>query len=613
MSSSFIRNFVIIAHIDHGKSTLADRFLELTHAVPERKMRDQFLDMHPLERERGITIKMQPVRMRYRLSGADSEPYLLNLIDTPGHVDFSYEVSRALAAVEGAILLVDATQGIQAQTISNLFLAENEGLAVIPVINKIDLPSADLEKTKEELLSLCSASDESYAISAKSGEGVVELLRGVIEKIPAPRAGLDSSALRALIFDSFYDPHQGIVAYVRIAEGMAQKGDRLRCLVSGVNFTAEEVGFFLPDRMRADCLQSGEIGYIATGIKSAHVLRIGDTIAPAAGSRKKHEAVEPEGKEAAPLPGYKEPVPLVFAALFPRQQEEYESLGEALKKLRLNDASLSFEPEDSFGALGKGYRAGFLGTLHAEIIVERLRREYGLDVFASRPSVAFRVRTKKGEIEVRSAFRFPAASFVEDIAEPWAHSEIVTPNEYVGSITTLIHEREGRLGETFSLSRDRVMMQAEMPLRNVITNFHEDLKNISRGFASFSYRLGEYRGADLVRLDIAVAGEAVPAFAEIVPRRDASRIGRLRVARLKEVLPRALFPVALQAMGEDRVLARETIPALRKDVTGYLYGGDRTRKMKLWKKQKEGKKRLEERGRVEIPHNVFLEMMRRSD
>ncbi len=606
-----IRNFCILAHIDHGKSTLADRFLEVTRTVERRKMHSQYLDQMELEQERGITIKMQPVRMRYAADGAE---YVLNLIDTPGHVDFTYEVSRALAAVEGAILLVDATQGVQAQTIANLELARREGLAIVPAVNKIDLPSADPETAEAEIRELLG--DEAgrvLKISGKTGAGVEELLREVIRRVPPPGKKFknasvaqpkdaDAAALRALVFDSKYDAYQGVIAHVRVFNGAVRAHDRLKFLASRAVSEALEVGTFAPERVSASELRAGEIGYIATGVKATAQVRVGDTITRDADTSK---------FQVEPLPGYREPVPMVFASLFPENQDDYEMLRDALGKLKLEDSALFFEPEDS-PVLGRGYRAGFLGMLHMEIITERMLREYDLRIIVSNPSVAYRVKTKKGaETTVYSAAKMPNAGEIAAVEEPWTTLEILVPPRYLGALTTIIHERRGIITATVSISGDRLSVRCEAPLGEIIVDFHDALKNISQGFASMRYEPSGYRAGDLVRLDILVAGEPVHAFSEVVPRPDAYRIGRSRVEKLKELVPKALFPIALQAEAEGRVIARATIPALKKDVTGYLYGGDRTRKMKLWKKQQRGKKRLKEAGGVEIPTEVFLKMIKK--
>lgn len=604
-----IRNFCILAHIDHGKSTLADRFLEMTGTVEKRKMREQFLDMHPLEREKGITIKMQPVRMAWKYRGDD---YVLNLIDTPGHVDFTYEVSRALAAVEGAILLVDATQGVQAQTLANLVLAQQEGLSIIPAINKIDLPSAEIQKTEEEIIQILNCAPEDIVrVSGKVGTGVEDLLTMVITRIPAPRAVSLDAPLKGLIFDSLYDPYQGVIAYLRIFSGSLKQGDHVRFMTTSGDADAFEVGTFTPMREPRSELFCGEIGYIATGIKDPEIVRVGDTL-----TRNIDISTY---RKVEPLPGYRKSLPVVFASLFPENQDDFALLGASLKKLKLNDAAISFEPEES-SVLGRGYRAGFLGMLHMEIVAERLRREYDLTLIFSNPSVAFRVTKKppgvaRGQIPpvpemIYSAAKLPPLQEIALIEEPWTRVEVITPAPFLGTLATLIHERSGSIRDTKTLSGDRLLIVFEAPLREIIVDFYDTLKSISRGFASMSYHLEGYRPADLVRLDMLVAGEKILSFSEIIPRQQAYVIGRSRVEKLKELLPRQLFQVALQAEVEGRIIARETIPAFRKDVTGYLYGGDRTRKMKLWKKQQKGKERLKKTGRVEIPMDVFLKMMK---
>ncbi len=627
-----IRNFSIIAHIDHGKSTLADRMLELTGTIEKRKMREQYLDMNPLEREKGITIKMQPVRMEYhaqirnsKLEITDSE-YILNLIDTPGHVDFSYEVSRALAAVEGTVLLVDATQGVQAQTVANLHLAQasEKKLVIIPVINKIDLPSAEVAKTKQELQELLKIPEEDILeISAKTGIGVDKLLEKIVEKIPAPQPlsiyrynEPSQTSLRALIFDSIFDPYQGIIAYVRVFEGGIKKGEMIYFMASGAKGEVLEAGIFSPQRKPKDRLDVGEIGYIATGIKEPEKVRVGDTIIRYGDiSKSRHSEISsgqtgtPEGP--VPLPGYKEPEPMVFASVFPEDQDDYENLRESLKKLRLNDAAIFFEPEQIGATLGRGFRVGFLGMLHMEITAERLKREYDLELVFSNPSVAFRAKARNKEEEVASPMKMPDLAVLEYLSEPWVKVEIISPAKYLGALTTLLKESEGVLGDTIVLAGERLLLKCEAPLREIIVDFYDELKSISQGYASMAYEMLEYRRGDLVRLDIIIAGEKVPAFSEILPREKVHFLGRAKVQKLKQLLPPALFAIALQAETEGRIIARETIPAMRKDVTGYLYGGDRSRKMKLWKKQKRGKKKLLASARVDISPEIFLKMLKR--
>ncbi len=594
-----IRNFAIISHVDHGKSTLADRFLELTGTIERRNMRAQFLDQMELEREKGITIKMQPVRMSYR---REAITYQLNLIDTPGHVDFSYEVSRALACVEGAIVLVDATQGVQAQTVANVELAFAQGLTLVPAVNKIDLPSAEPDRVAAELADLLGVDAALVRfVSAKTGEGVEGLLKAVIETVPAPRATHEDGILRALIFDSTYDAYLGVVAHVRVCSGIVRRGDPVQCAVSGATAKALDVGVFLPERSGIEALGAGEIGYVATGLKEAGVVRVGDTMTRNADTSK---------YRVHPLPGYREPLPMVYASVFPKDQDAYDALADALGKLKLEDSALSFEAE-SAGALGRGFRAGFLGLLHMEIVAERLRREHGLALTFSTPSVAYRVRsTTRGEETVYAAHRMPPQHEIIEIREPWVVAEVITPPAYLGAVTVLVAEHAGAVTETLATAGGRVLMRFESPLREVIVDFHDQLKSATQGFASMSYVVSGERVSDLVRLEILVAEEEVVAFAEVVPRSKAERIGRERVEKLKTLLPRQLFSVALQARVQGRIIARETIPAMRKDVTGYLYGGDRTRKMKLWKKQKEGKERLREGGRVNVPPAAFFEILK---
>jgi GTP-binding protein LepA len=535
-----------------------------------------------------------------------------------------------LAAVEGAILLVDATQGVQAQTIANLHLAEREGLKIIPVINKIDLPSAEIEKTEKEILTLLPNAENILRISGKTGEGVGELLAAIIEKVPPPqgKSSINSDSkhlfpeqgradtLRALVFDSLFDPYQGVIAYVRIVEGEIKKGERVQFMATKGSAEILEVGKFSPERVPKSILGTGEIGYIATGLKEPEKVRVGDTVTNQ--PRRKVGVPTSEGASGLsmindnlkPLAGYHEPEPMVFASIFPENQDEYEELRDSLQKLKLNDAALVFEPEES-SALGRGFRAGFLGMLHMEIVSERIRREYELKLTFTNPSVAFKVRTNAKEEIVYSAAKMPDVRQITAIEEPWVMVEIVTPPRFLGPLTTLVNDREGTIGETISIAGERLLVKFEAPLREIIIDFYDKLKSISRGFASMSYTLTGFRAADLVRLDILVAGQTVTSLAEMVPREKAYFIARERVQKLKELLPRELFTVALQAEVEGRIIARETLTALKKDVTGYLYGGDRTRKMKLWKKQQKGKKRLKEIGRVEIPPEVYLKILKR--
>ncbi len=595
-----IRNFCIIAHIDHGKSTLADRFLELTGAVEKRQMHEQFLDQMELERERGITIKLQPVRMCYTLN---AKPYTLNLIDTPGHVDFSYEVSRSLAAVEGAILLVDAAKGVQAQTLANLHLAQKQGLIIIPAINKIDLPNARVAEVEEEIKKLLGTDGNILKISAKTGEGVEKVLEEVINKIPPPTTNYElqtTNCFRALIFDSAFDAYKGVIAYIRVFDGEIKAGEKIKLFVSKAGGEAIEVGHFMPALKKYAKLSTGDIGYIATGLKNPGQVRVGDTIFKIS-----------DGEPAEQLPGYEEPRPVVFASFYPESSDDYNLLKDALGKLKLTDASLSYEPETSIG-LGRGFRLGFLGMLHVEIVSERLKREFGLSLIISTPSVEYRVIQKNGEIlAVRSAAALPDPSIVEKIEEPTVGLEILTPENYMGQLLKLMAEYRSGYETTEYITKELVILKYRVPLAEIITDFYDRLKSVSSGYASMSYEPARYEPADLVRLDILVAGDPVEPFSKIVPRASAYQEGRRMVEKLKKVIPRQWFAVSLQAAIGGKIIARETISALRKDVTGYLYGGDVTRKKKLLEKQKKGKKKMKELGKVNIPQKVFLEMLKR--
>ena len=591
-----IRNFCIIAHVDHGKSTLADRFLELTGTVEKRQMHEQFLDQMELERERGITIKLQPVMMHYKFS--DNE-YILNLIDTPGHVDFSYEVSRSLAAVEGAILLVDAAKGVQAQTLANLHLAQKQGLVIIPAINKIDLPNARVAEVEEEIKKLLHADREILKISAKTGEGVEQILREVIEKISPPRGSSDEP-FRASIFDSAFDAYKGVLAYVRVFDGEIKAGDKIKLFASKAGGEAIEVGHFMPELKKYVKLSAGDIGYIATGLKNPGQVRVGDTIFKIS-----------DGEPAEQLPGYEEPRPVVFASFYPENSDDYNVLKDALGKLKLTDASLSYEPETSVG-LGRGFRLGFLGMLHVEIVSERLKREFDLSLIISTPSVEYRVIQKNGEVlAVRSAAALPDPSIIEKIEEPTVGLEILTPENYMGQLLKLMAEYRSGYETMEYITKELVILKYRVPLAEIITDFYDRLKSVSSGYASMSYEPARYEPADLVRLDIIVAGDPVEPFSKIVPCASAYQEGRRMVEKLKKVIPRQWFAVSLQAAIGGKIIARETISALRKDVTGYLYGGDVTRKKKLLEKQKKGKKKMKELGKVNIPQKVFLEMLKR--
>jgi len=586
-----IRNFVIIAHIDHGKSTLADRFLELTGSVSSRKMRPQYLDSMDLEREKGITIKMQPVRMVYK-------SYVLNLVDTPGHVDFSYEVSRSLVAVEGAILLVDAGKGIQAQTLANLDLARKQNLTIIPAVNKIDLPQAKVEECVKELAELLNVPEESILkISAKNGTSVDKLLDEVIKKTPRPKEENARKPLRALIFDSIYDSYKGVVAYVRIIDGEVSKTDKLKLLASDIDFEIKELGFFNPELIPQDKLLTGEIGYIATGVKEPGKVRVGDTITLT-------------GTPAQALAGYKEPEPMVYASLFPEDADDFDVLKDALSKLKLSDPALVFEPETK-EALGRGFRCGFLGTLHAEIISERLRREFNLNLVISTPSVVYKIVEIGGKEKfIYAATDWPDQSRIQDTKEPWVLMEVITPNSYMGKLMEIFNNIRAVYKETKFISQERLILLYEVPLREAIINLYEKIKGVSKGFASMNYVFLDYRSSDLLKMDILIAGELEPAFSKVVPRETAFDEGKALVAKLKESLPPEQFSVALQAVIGGKVIARETIKQRKKDVTGYLYGGDYSRKRKLLEKQKKGKKLMKAAGRVNIPPKVFLDVFR---
>jgi len=593
---SKIRNFCIIAHIDHGKSTLADRLLEMTGTLTEREMQDQVLDTMELERERGITIKAQAVRLVYRYR--DGEEYILNLIDTPGHVDFTYEVSKSLAACEGALLVVDASQGIQAQTLANLYLALEHDLEIIPVINKIDLSSARPDWTKaqiEEVIGL-DASDAPL-ISAKNGIGIEEVLDRIIERIPPPE-GDEDAPLKALIFDSYYDNYRGVITYVRIKEGMVRPGQRIRIMSNGKEFEVTEVGIFRPYLAPVDELKAGDVGYIAAGIKNVGDTRVGDTITGA------------DRPASEPLPGYRKLQPMVYCGIYPADGAKYEDLKEALAKLQLNDASLVFEPETS-AALGFGFRCGFLGLLHMEIIQERLEREYDLDLVTTAPSVVYRIYKKNGEmVEVSNPVEMPQPADIDHMEEPVVRAQIIAPTEYVGDIMELCQERRGEFKHMEYLESTRVMLTYQLPLNEVIYDFFDALKSRTKGYASFDYELTGYSESDLVKLDILLNGQVVDALSVIVHRDKAYARGRAIVQKLKEVIPRHLFEIPIQAAIGSRIIARETIKALRKDVLAKCYGGDVTRKKKLLEKQKEGKKRMRQVGSVEVPQEAFMSVLK---
>ena len=605
MSQQNTRNFCIIAHIDHGKSTLADRFLELTKTVEDRNMKAQLLDQMDLERERGITIKLQPAKMQYEL---ERNQYTLNLIDTPGHVDFAYEVSRSLAAVEGAVLLVDATQGIQAQTLANLYLAMEQNLEIIPVINKIDMPNAMVDEVSKEICDLIGITDkEIIKISAKTGENVEEVLKEIVKKVPAPKGNLDQP-LRALIFDSHFDSYKGVVAQVRVIDGKINNGDPIYFLGTKSKSEIIELGVITPELIKTELLQAGDIGYIATGLKEVGKCRVGDTITKYESSFKDPSEINRSVKQ---LPGYKEVKPTVFASLYPVEGDEYPNLRDALEKLKLNDASLSYEPESS-SALGRGFICGFLGMLHLEIISERLSREYDMNLVITTPSVSYIVKTRDGkEITIFSPAEMPDPSNIESIKEPWAKLEIILPKDRIGSVMKLAENSRAIYQSTNYLSEGRVILNYEVPLINIIVDFYDNLKSISSGFASMNYEQLEFRTGDLIKLDILVAGEEVEAFSRIVPQNKSQEEGKKIVAKLKTAIPRQNFSVALQATISGKIIARETINPFRKDVTAKLYGGDVSRKRKLLEKQKRGKKKMKSFGKVEIPQEAFLSVLKK--
>jgi GTP-binding protein LepA len=592
MNVTNIRNFCIIAHIDHGKSTLADRLLELTGTVEKRNMKAQLLDRMDIEREKGITIKLAPVRMEYK-------GHELNLIDTPGHVDFSYEVSRSLEACEGALLVVDASQGIQAQTLANVYLALEAELTIIPVLNKIDLPAADVERVSAEVISLLGCKKEDIIlISAKTGINVEQVLERVVSDIPAPQVATAGNQTRALIFDSYYDDYRGVILYVRVFDGAILKGASIKMMATGVSGIALEVGALRPDMIPNNELQNGEIGYIVTNLKTTRDARVGDTVTLTA------------DPAAAPLPGYKHVRPFVYAGFFPESNEFYQELKDAVEKLSLSDSALQFTPENS-PVLGFGVRIGFLGLLHMDIIRERLEREYNLDLVVTNPSTDYQVTLTNHEtLDIKSASELPDVSQVTEIREPWIKGEIVVPDAYVGAVIQLIAQRRG-LHKNLSYVDQRALVSFEAPLANLLTDFYDQLKSITSGYGSFNYELDDYRAEDLVRLDFYVAGERVDALGTMVHRSEATTLGRETVDKLKEVIPRQNFQVALQAGIGGKFIARADISAYRKDVTTGLYGGDVSRKKKVLAKQKKGKERLKRFGKVDIPAEAFTIMLKR--
>lgn len=599
MDMQRIRNFCIIAHVDHGKSTLADRMLQLTGTVAERDMAEQVLDSMDLEREKGVTIKASAVRMHYRAS--DGETYQLNLIDTPGHVDFGYEVSRALYACEGAILVVDATQGIEAQTLANLYQALDADLEIIPVINKVDLPSANPDEVAEDIVSLLGGSPEDILrVSAKTGLNVETVLETIVQKVPPPQ-GDSQAPLKALVFDSHYDPYKGVIAYVRVFDGAVRAGETLKMMSTSAQVKPVEIGVFAPLMKPVDVLQAGEVGYVATGLKTVHECRVGDTITGAARAAEK------------PLPGYRTPKPMVFAGIYPVEAEEYEDLRDALEKLQLNDAALFYQPETS-QALGFGFRAGFLGLFHMEIVQERIEREYNLDVLFTAPSVEYEVVLRNGKVlRIDSPAELPDEGEIEEIREPWMHLEIFTPTDYYGPVMELVTRRRGAFVNQEYPSPHRVQLNFLIPLSEIIVDFFDELKSRTRGYASMDYRFAEYRPDDLVKLEVLVNGQPVDALATIVHRDDAYRKGTALISKLKRVIPRQLFEVAIQAAAGGRIISRANVKPLRKDVLAKCYGGDVTRKKKLLEKQKRGKKRMKMVGNVEIPQDAFMAVLKLDD
>ncbi len=589
------RNFCIIAHIDHGKSTLADRLLERTGTMSEREMMDQVLDAMDLERERGITIKLQPVRMSYR--AADGATYQLNLIDTPGHVDFSYEVSRSLAACEGAILVVDASQGIEAQTLANLYQAVEADLYIIPVVNKIDMQAAQPELVATQITGVTGIPRERIVLaSAKTGAGVDQILEALVREVPPP-AGDPEAPLRALIFDSAYDTYRGVVTYVRLMDGAIRPGTRVRMMATGKVHEVDEVGWFQPRQRPGEMLAAGEVGYFTAAIKNVTDARVGDTVTYA------------EKGATSPLPGYRAVKPMVFAGLFPTESEQYQDLKESLERLQLNDASLVYEMENS-AALGFGFRCGFLGLLHMEIVQERLEREFGLDLITTAPTVEYRVHLRGGErVEVDNPAALPAVQSIDRIDEPYVRISIIVPTEYLGAMMELCQDRRGSFRRLEHQAGGRVTLEYELPLAEIVHDFYDALKSRSRGYASMDYELIGFRTGDLVKLDILIAGQPVDALSMIVDRQRAALHGRRLVEKLRKIIPRQLFEVPLQAAIGGKIIARETIPAMRKDVLAKCYGGDVTRKRKLLERQKEGKRRMKRVGAVEIPQDAFMAVL----
>jgi GTP-binding protein LepA len=610
MDQPHIRNFSIIAHIDHGKSTLADRILELTHTVAAREMRAQLLDSMDLERERGITIKAQAVRVFY--TARDGHTYQLHLIDTPGHVDFTYEVSRSLAACEGALLVVDASQGVEAQTVANTYLAVESGLELIPCLNKIDLPGAEPERVAGEVSELIGEPPEGILqISGKTGAGVEEVLEQLIERVPPPGGDPDGPA-RALIFDSEFDQYRGVIAYIRVVDGVFRKGEPIRAMAAGTEADIDDIGFFSPQMMPTDQLAAGEVGYLITGLKDVTQLRVGDTLT----TRRRPGAHPPAGaggraagEASEPLPGYRDVKPMVFCGLFPIDSDDYPDLRDALEKLTLNDAALSWEPETS-DALGFGFRCGFLGLLHMDIVRERLEREYDLELLATMPSVEFDVTLTDGEeIVVHNPSDMPEPARIAEIREPFIRASVITPKEFVGAVMELCQERRGEHAGMHYLSPERVQMTYDLPLAEIVLDFFDQLKSRTRGYASLDYELSGMKASDLVKLDVLLAGDPVDALSMVVHREKAYEVGRALTEKLRKRIPRQQYDVPIQAAIGAHIIARETVKAFRKDVIAKCYGGDITRKKKLLEKQKEGKKRMKQVGRVEVPQEAFLAVL----
>lgn len=598
MDIKSIRNFSIIAHIDHGKSTLADRMLEVTGTIEKRKMKDQVLDSMELERERGITIKMQPVRMNYKVDGVE---YVLNLIDTPGHIDFSYEVSRALKAVEGSILLVDCTQGVQAQTLTTLGMARESGLVIIPVLSKVDSPLARVDEVKMELALLLDIDpDTILEVSGKTGQGVEALLTELVKRVPPPTVHEEINSGRALVFDFKYDNHRGVIVYVRVIDGSFKKGESLLFAISNEKFIALEVGTFSPEEFPRDKISGGEIGYIVTGIKKPGIASVGDTITYT--------------KRPLPaLPGYMNPSPVVWASVYPESADDFPELKAALSKLKLSDSSFSYEEETS-GSLGRGFRCGFLGMLHLEIVTERLNREFDLELVVTMPSITYKVILRNGkEQTIYSPHLFPDDGNIQKVFEPWVDVKIIVPSKYVSVLMPFFYDHEGEVKMTENFGDNRSSIDLEMPLRELMRDFFDELKSVTSGYASISYEIGEYREADVVRLDILVADEPMVAFTRVVSRRRVEEDAKSQVERLKKVIPRQQFAFKIQGKALGRIISSESVSAFMKDVTQHMYGGDITRKMKLREKQKKGKKKMAGRGKINISHDVFLKMMRSGD